>query len=117
MRTGASQPGRLGDEFRKQKKDFEVQADCKMPQGLSFSQMRLYFDDQLRKIIRPRNQSDRTSFRRIGNWLIRGIEDKRFAVDIWEIVLGYAAEAAGPESRNPAAVFMSILKRELDYQK
>ncbi len=108
---------RLGDELRKRKKDFEAQANCKMPKGISLPQMRLYFDDQLRKIIRPRNQSDRTSFRRIGNWLVRGISDKKFGSEIFEIVLGYAVEAAGPESRNPAAVFMSILKRELGYKK
>ena len=62
-------------------------------------------------------QSDRTGFRRIGNWLVRGISDKKFGAEIFEVVLGYAVEAAGPESRNPAAVFMAILKRELDYKK
>ena len=108
---------RLSDELEKRKKDLQAQANCKMPQGLNLPQMRLYFDDQLRKIIRPRNQSDRTSFRRISNWLGREIDDKRFTVEIFEIVLGYAVEAAGPESRNPAAVFMSILKRELGYKK
>jgi hypothetical protein len=106
----------LGDEFKKQKKDFAARANCKMPEGMNPAQMQLWFDENLRKIIPPRDQSDRTCFRKISNWLIRGINDKKFGAEIFEIVLGYAGEANRPECRKPAAVFMTILKRELGYK-
>ena len=75
------------------------------------------FDDTLRIVIRPRNQSDRTAFRNIGKWLALKINDGQFNVEIFKRVLEYADEAAKGKSRNPAAVFTSILKRELGYKK
>jgi uncharacterized protein YdaU (DUF1376 family) len=76
----------------------------------------LNFNDSLRQIIRPRNQSDRTSFRNIGNWLMIKIRAGTYNEQILTRVLEYAAEAVKGRSRNPAAVFTSILKRELGYQ-
>jgi hypothetical protein len=66
-------------------------------------------------IIRPKDCSDRTAFRRVAKWLADGCNDGRFDADIFPFVLDLAREAAGPECRNPAAVFMSLLKRELGY--
>jgi len=75
----------------------------------------LDFNQSLQQIIRPRNQSDRTSFRNIGNWLMVKIQAGEFNERIIPRVLEYAAEAVKGKSRNPAAVFTSILKRELKY--
>jgi hypothetical protein len=75
----------------------------------------LYFSEKLAQIIRPKNQSDRTGFRRITNWIMCGVKDKKFTPEVWGVVLLFATEAAGPDSRNPAAVFTKILKEELGY--
>ena len=75
----------------------------------------LRFSESLRQIIKPLNQSDRTSFRNIANWLIEQCQADRFDEKIFERVLDYATEAASTKSRNPAAVFTSLLKKELGY--
>jgi uncharacterized protein YdaU (DUF1376 family) len=76
----------------------------------------LSFNESLQQIIKPRNQSDRTSFRNIGNWLMVKIQAGVFNEQIIPRVLEYAAEAVKGRSRNPAAVFISILKKELNYK-
>jgi len=65
-------------------------------------------------IIKPRNQSDRTCFRNITNWLRAGCATGKFNEQIFGRVLEYAKEAS--LGRNPAAVFISLLKKELDYR-
>lgn len=78
----------------------------------------LNFERALKIVIPPRDQSDRTSFRRIAGWLKEGCEAGRFHEHvIFRRVLDFAVEASGPGSRNPAAVFTSILKKELGYKK
>jgi len=74
----------------------------------------LYFSESLAGIIKPRNQSDRTCFKNITNWLMTGCATGRFNHGIFDRVLGYAKESAA--CRNPAAVFVSLLKKELDYR-
>ena len=73
----------------------------------------LAFHQSLIKTIRPKNRSDKTSFRNIANWLENMVEAGEFDEKIFRVVLDYAAEAALPASRNPAAVFTAILKKEL----
>ncbi len=91
------------------------QAECKIGRSGTIEQQVLMFHEKLVAIIPPRDQSDRTSFNRISNLLLRKIKDKEFQPEILEKVLRYAQEAAGPDCRNPAAVFMSIMKKELGY--
>ena len=67
-------------------------------------------------IIPARDCSDRTAFRRVAKWLADECTARRFEVEIFPFVLDLAREAAGSECRKPAAVFMSPLKKELDYQ-
>lgn len=98
-------------------KTITQQANCKIDKSVSVEAQSLLFHERLTQIIRPRNQSDRTCFRRIANWITRGISDKKFTSETFEKVLEFAVEAAGPDSRNPAAVFMRILKTELGYAK
>jgi hypothetical protein len=78
----------------------------------------LVFERVLKLIIPPKSQGDTTGFRNVTSWL----KDKcnRGDLDdgnIFRRVLDFALEASGPESRKPAAVFMSILKKELGYKK
>ncbi len=80
--------------------------------GILSQQLR--FHEQLREIIRPRSESDLTCFHRLSQWLVKEITFKRFDEHIFRRVLDIARESA-TGSRNPAAVFMSRLKKELNY--
>ena len=73
----------------------------------------LHFNGALCKIIRPRSQSDRTCFRNVTNWLTAGVATGRFTQEIFAQVLDYAKEAQ--KGRNPAAVFITLLQKELGY--
>jgi len=76
----------------------------------------LQFERALRIIINPKNISDRTAFRQISHWITRKCNDGKFNENtIYRRVIDFALEASGPKSRNPAAVFTSILKKELGY--
>jgi hypothetical protein len=78
----------------------------------------LVFERTLKIVIQPRNQSDRTGFRNVTNWLRDECKLNRLdSGSIFRRVLDFAIEASGPGSKNPAAVFMSILKKELGYKK
>lgn len=74
----------------------------------------LNFDSALTNIIKPRTQSDRTCFRNITKWLIAGCATGQFNNEIFARVLDYAREARA--GRNPPAMFMSLLKKELNYR-
>lgn len=78
----------------------------------------LVFERALKLVIRPKNQSDRTCFRDLTNWLLvkcnAGVLD---GDTVFRRILDFAIEASGPGSKNPAAVFMSIIKKELGYKK
>ena len=77
----------------------------------------LLFDRALRMVIPPKDISDNVTFRNISNWLVKECKRSRFDEhSIFRRVLDFALEASGPKSRIPAAVFMSILKKELGYQ-
>jgi len=73
------------------------------------------FHQTLTGIISPKDCSDRTAFRRVAKWLADECDRGRFDPEIFPFVLNLAREAAGPQCRKPAAVFMSLLKKELDY--
>ncbi|UCC96313.1 MAG: hypothetical protein JSW66_10750 [Phycisphaerales bacterium] len=73
------------------------------------------FRQTLVTIIPPKSQSDRTGFRNVAQWLARKVEAGDFNEHIFPVVIDFAHEAAGPGVRNPAALFMSLLKKELNY--
>ncbi len=78
----------------------------------------LVFERALKIVIKPKDQSDRTSFRNIRNFLKDGCETERFHTNsIFRRVLDFALEASGPGVKNHAAVFTTILKKELGYKK
>jgi len=86
-----------------------VRASCGSAAGQG-----LYFHEALNSIIRPRSQSDRTCFRNVTNWLIAGCASGKFDPRIFERVLDLAREAK--TGKNPAAVFMALMKKELRYK-
>lgn len=76
----------------------------------------LQFARALKIVIPPKDVSDRVTFHRVTSWLTRNCKLHRFDEDtIFRRVLDFAVEASGPKSRNPAAVFISILKKELGF--
>jgi len=78
----------------------------------------LVFERALRLVIRPKDYSDGTCFRNVTRWLKTESEAGRLDANIiFRRVLDFALEASGPGSKNPAAVFMSILKKELGYTR
>jgi len=73
------------------------------------------FYETLVQTLRPRSVSDRTCFRRVALWLGDQVKAGRFDDDMYARVLLYAREATTGYARNPHAVFMSTLRKELDY--
>ena len=85
------------------------------PASGALTAKQLAFHGELREIIHPKSESDLTCFHRLSQWLVKEITFKRFNEHIFRRVLDIARESA-TGSRNPAAVFMSRLKKELNYQ-
>jgi len=86
-----------------------------IPTTISITSRASAFHETLTGIIPPKDCSDRTAFRRVAKWLADECTEGHFEVEIFPFVLDLAREAAGPECRKPAAVFMSLLKKELHY--
>lgn len=69
-------------------------------------------------ILPPHSISDRTTIRNVVKFYSSVAEKKGEEPDsIFKMIISYALEASGPWSRVPAAVFVSILKKELGYLK
>jgi hypothetical protein len=76
------------------------------------------FYGRLCSVLPPKSQSDRTTFRRIASWTIRKCKyDGHNEYELCARILDFAREANNPLSKNPAAVFISNLKKELGYPK
>ena len=76
----------------------------------------LHFERALKILIPPKNQSDRTNLKRVVRWVNVKCENGTFEInECLSRIIDYALEASGPDCRNSAAVFMSILKKELGY--
>jgi len=68
-------------------------------------------------IIPPKSVSDRTTIRNVVKHFSEMARSQGQQPDsIFKILIDFALEASGPFSRVPAAVFMSIIKKELGYQ-
>lgn len=81
---------------------------------------KLHFTEFFKEILRPIDQSDRTTLNRLTHWL--GEECKAGRLDeevVFGQVLAWAKEvedgAKAGTVRNPWAVLMSILRKELGY--
>jgi hypothetical protein len=82
--------------------------------GNQLSTPRMFYD-LLTQAIRPRSQSDRTCFWKVALWADKKVRHKEKNKDFYDLIIDYAREATGPDAKNPAAVFMAILKKELKY--
>jgi len=67
----------------------------------------------LMKTLKARTLSDRTAHQNIARWLVEGIENNKFTIDIIDRVLTMADESKN--ARNPNAAFTAMLKRQLGY--
>jgi hypothetical protein len=77
-----------------------------------------HFEKTLRIILPPKSVSDRTCLGRVVGWVRFGCKSERFDINvILRRIIDFALEASGPGAKNPHAVFMSILKKELEYPK
>lgn len=113
-----------GNVIEKESKDFSYSNTTKQscsvstsvrPRPDTDSHIRSFnFNVDLMEIIKPRTQYDRTCFANITSWLRAGCATGKFNEQIFSRVLDYAKEAS--LGRNPAAVFISLLKKELDYR-
>jgi len=83
--------------------------------SISIRSRSMAFYETLIQTLPPRTVSDRTCFRRIASWLGAGVESGHFKEEIFQEVLLFAQEARCAACRNPNAVFVSILKKELKY--
>lgn len=82
----------------------------------SLSEKGLILEKALKIAIPPRSVSDASCFRNVCGWIIEQIEAGRFGeFETIRRVIDFALESSMPRARNPAAVFMSILKKELHY--
>ena len=67
-------------------------------------------------IIPPNTVSDRTAFRNLVRYFTQAACNAGEKPDnVFRILIDFALEASGPKSRNPAAVFMSIVRKEFGY--
>ena len=85
-------------------------------ENLSDEQKIINMRNTLYIIIPPKSISDRTTIRNIVKHYSEIAKSKGESTDsIFKILIDFALEASGPYSRVPAAVFVSILKKELGY--
>ena len=66
--------------------------------------------------IRPVSISDRTCLRKMTEWAIAACDSGRYCPEeLLARIIDHALEASNPACRNPRAVFMSLMKKELHY--
>lgn len=76
------------------------------------------FYKQLCSVLPPKSRSDRTTFRRVAAWVIRKCKyDGQNEYELCARILDFAKSSQKPPARNPRAVFISVLKKELGYPK
>jgi hypothetical protein len=106
---------KLGDLIKHSKMKKTADEQAKDSPVVNPQSIARQFYSELTAVIPPKTQSDRTGFTRVMLFLLDGVQTKKFTGDIYERALILAREAAGPKSRNPAAVFMQLMKQELGY--
>ena len=83
--------------------------------SISVTTQTMAFFETLLAILPARSVSDRTCFRRVAQWLGDGVRAGRFNDEVFGRVLLLAREASAGYARNPRAVFMSNLRKEMGY--
>jgi hypothetical protein len=80
-----------------------------------FSLRAILTANELCRILKSKDISDRTCFLNVGLWMDEVCKDELEFESLRVIVFSLAKEAAAPSSRNKAAVFMSLIKSQLGY--
>ena len=83
--------------------------------SISVTTHTLAFFTSLLTILPAKSPSDRTCYRHVAQWLGDGVRAGRFNDEIFGRVLLMVQEASAGYARNPRAVLMSNLRKELHY--
>ncbi len=76
------------------------------------------FYKELCGVLPPKDCSDRTTFRKIAGWTYRKCKyEGHNEFELCARILDFARTSQEPPARNPRAVFVSLLKKELGYPK
>jgi len=90
-------------------------AGINLKQG-STSQKGRMLNRALRVLLPPKDISDGTCWKNITKWAVTvANKEGNSEHELFSRIIDYAVEATGPGVRNPAAVFVSIMKKELGY--
>lgn len=82
----------------------------------SLEQKLRHLEQTIGLVLPPKNISDRTCFRNVIKWLRGKIHAGTFNEhEIFRRIIDFLIESSGPSIKNPHALFMSILKKELHY--
>ena len=73
------------------------------------------FAGKINKILFAKTQSDRTCFKRVGQFLIDGCLAGKWNLNVFDQAIDLAKEASTGEK--PNALFMSLMARELGYER
>jgi hypothetical protein len=73
---------------------------------------------KLCSMLPPKDISDKTTFKKIAGWAYRRCKfEGHSEYELCARILDFARESKKPPARNPRAVFVSMLKKELGYTK
>jgi hypothetical protein len=75
----------------------------------------LAFYETLRETLPAKSRADLTCYRRLSEFLAGGVRAKKFNPEIFHRVLMMAREATSTAARNPRAVFMANVRKEIGY--
>ena len=99
-------------------RELMTQQGINLTEDMSVEERALGWQRAVKIVLRPKDHSDRQCVRNLANWLVKQCNSGHLNEhEIFRRTLDFAIEASGPESRNPYAVFITIVKKELGYLK
>ena len=98
-------------------KDFTKGASSisQLTASITFQTETMSLTERLRSILPPRNQSDKTCLANVARWFYAQKAAGKFDESIRCKLLEHATRCANSSASRPAALFMSILKKEFNY--
>lgn len=108
--------GKVIEEKKKITSEFVGAQTSSSPNSSRFLTGHFELYDRICQIIKPKNQSDRTSFSDIAKWVTSQIEQGTFNADMPGKVIGFAREAAVANGKS-AAIFTAILQKNIGWHK
>lgn len=84
--------------------------------AVDFNEALKALDFVLDRTVRPQRSADHLALRRIKQWIIDQCQNGSWEHDeLFAVVADLAVEASGPAIKNPMAMLIHLLKKELDY--